>query len=202
VGYRLLEFNLGVCLFHFMDTQSDVTTRVLFVLNRAAGGIELLFTLIWLSQIESEAPRTSDTCVGMYYFRLYYILCALYPRTPRYVDAWVCSRGQRHRLYPTTIVVPGSVTVPAAPLSALLVLASAVLFLWPLCYVLTLLMQINLSTVLIQDNISLIVFIMPVAALCVAYLWNQTLKMLCSRSPSSSWGWWRGGDRETQRVLY
>ena len=67
MGYRLLEFNLGVCLFHFMDTQSDVTTRVLFVLNRAAGGIELLFTLIWLSQIESEAPPTSDTCVGMYY---------------------------------------------------------------------------------------------------------------------------------------
>lgn len=169
LGYRLLEFNFGVCLFHFMHTQSDVTTRVLFVLNRAAGPVALLFVLIWLSQIGSNAAPVSDTCVRMYYFaRCIRVHHAMLMRG--------CLLGVTGI---ACIVVPGGLVIPAAPLSMLPVLASAVVFLWPLCYVLTLLMQINFSAALIHENISLIVFIMPVAALCVAYLWNQTLKMRC-----------------------
>ena len=169
LGYRLLEFNFGVCLFHFMHTRSDVTTRVLFVLNRAAGGVALVFALVWLSQIGGNATPASDTCVRMYYFaRCIRVHHAMLMRG--------CLLGVTGI---ACIVVPGGLVIPDAPLTLLPVLASAVVFLWPLCYVLTLLMQINFSAELIQENISLIVFIMPVAALCVAYLWNQTLKIRC-----------------------
>lgn len=168
-GYRMLEFNFGACLFHFMHEQSEVLTRVLFVLNRSASSIVLVFVLLWLSQIGSDATASSDTCIRMYYFaRCIRVHHALLMRG--------CVLGTTAI---SCVVVPNSVAIPAVPLSVVPVLVSAIIFCWPLCYVLFFVLQINFTSSLMRENISLIVFVTPVVTLCVAYLWNQTFKIRC-----------------------
>lgn len=169
MGYRLLEFNLGVCLFHFMHAQSDLVTRMFFVLKQVSGLVALSFLLLWLAQIGSDAPPTKDKCVRMYYFAR----CIQTHHTQLMRGCVLGMTGI------ACVVVRSSVGLPASSLSIVPVLSSAVVFCWPVCYVLMLLMQINASKDLMRDNTSLLVFIMPLATFCVSYLWNMTMKMRC-----------------------
>ena len=53
---------------------------------------------------------------------------------------------------------------------------SSVLFVWPTCYAIELLLELNFSTDLAHDYAMLLVFVVPHVALAVAFLWEETGK--------------------------
>lgn len=54
---------------------------------------------------------------------------------------------------------------------------STVVFIWPACYIIHLLLELNFSVALVHENAALLVLLVPVITFLLSSLWNKTLKI-------------------------
>ena len=176
LGYRLFEFNLGTCLYTLSVRDGPaqrVLRKVFAVLQRVALPVFFATVMIWWSTLGTlAAPSVEVVCVRMYYFspcikvhHAFLIRGCLLGMTFIATVMEVPLLGQH---LPTTRRSAGGEHV--APV------LSSVLFVWPTCYAIELLLELNFSTDLAHDYAMLLVFVVPHVALAVAFLWEETGK--------------------------
>lgn len=218
LGYRLFEFNLGTCLYTLSVRDGPaqrVLRKVLAVLQRVAGAVFFLFCMVWWSTLGTAAPPgVGETCVRMYTFSP----CLK-------VHHGFLLRGCLLGITLVATVMEAPQPGPHLPTAQrrlgrehLAPVLSAALFLWPTCYVIELLLELNFSAELAHDYAMLLVFVVPHVALGAAFVWDETgkrkafaaaergLDALAARG--AAWGaawrgrwrrggpWWRGGRAE------
>lgn len=172
LGYRLLEFNLGACLYtlSLRDGRAQHLLRKMFaVLQRAAPALYFAFVMIWWSELGAPAlPAVDRVCVRMYYFSP----CIA-------VHHGFLMRGclLGVTFIATVLEAPELPTVRRqASGESMAAMLSAILFVWPACYVVQLLLEINFSLALAQEHAMLLVFVVPHVALGFAFVWEETGK--------------------------
>ena len=174
LGYRLLEFNLGACLYtlSLREGRAQRVLRKMFaVLHRISAAIYFLFVMIWWSELGAPAPASTDkVCVRMYYFSP----CIA-------VHHGFLMRGcLLGVVFIATVLEPPRPALPRAttrlPSSHITPVLSSILFLWPTCYVVELLLEVNFSTALAHEHAMLLVFAVPHIALGVSFVWEETGK--------------------------
>ncbi|NBX19075.1 MAG: hypothetical protein EBR09_17155, partial [Proteobacteria bacterium] len=176
LGYRLFEFNLGTCLYTLSVRDGPaqrVLRKVLVVLQRVAPAVFFLFVMMWWATLGvAAAPGVGETCVRMYTFSpCLKVHHAFLLRG--------CLLGMTLVARTMEAPPPG----PRLPLAHrelgrehLAPVLSAALFLWPTCYVIELLLELNFSAELAHDYAMLLVFVVPHAALGAAFVWDETGK--------------------------
>jgi len=176
LGYRLFEFNLGTCLYTLTVREGSarrVLCKVFAVLQRVALPVYFLFVMIWWSELGAKAPPSAEqVCVRMYYFSpCIQVHHAFLMRG--------CLLGMTFIATVLEVPPPGPHLPSArrpAPNEQLAPVLSAVLFVWPTCYAVELMLELNFSTVLAHDHAMLLVFVVPHIALGLAFLWEETGK--------------------------
>ena len=180
LGYRLLEFNLGACLYTLSlreDRAQRVLRKMFAVLQRVSAALYFLFAMIWWSELGAPAPASADkVCVRMYSFSpciavhhgflmrgcllgvvfIATVLEAPAPELPTARSPPPPARG-----------IAGDSMAPVL---------SSILFVWPTCYVVELLLEMNFSTALAHEHAMLLVFVVPHISLGVAFVWEETGK--------------------------
>ena len=53
---------------------------------------------------------------------------------------------------------------------------TSVLLIWPMCYTIHLMLEVNFSISLVRDNAALLALLAPVITMAVSLLWNATWK--------------------------
>lgn len=176
LGYRLFEFNLGACLYTLSVRDGPVQRvlrKVLAVLQRSAGAILFLFVTVWWSTLGTASPPgVGQTCVRMFTFSP----CLK-------VHHGFLLRGCMLGITLIATVMQAPEPGPYLPTAQrrlgrehLAPVLSAVLFLWPTCYVIELLLELNFSAELAHDYAMLLVFVVPHVALGAAFVWDETGK--------------------------
>ena len=174
LGYRLLEFNLGACLYtlSLREGRAQRVLRKMFaVLNRISSAIYFLFVMIWWSELGAPAPASTEkVCVRMYCFSP----CIA-------VHHGFLMRGcLLGVVFIATVLEPPKPPLPTVRQRLLsnniTPVFSSILFLWPTCYVVELLLEVNFSTALAHEHAMLLVFAVPHLALGVAFVWEETGK--------------------------
>ena len=174
LGYRLLEFNLGACLYtlSLRECRAQRVLRKMFaVLHRISSAVYFVFVMIWWSELGAPAPAAlSKVCVRMYYFSP----CIA-------VHHGFLMRGcLLGVVFIATVLEPPRPALPRAGRRVLNTylspVLSAILFLWPTCYVVELLLEVNFSTTLAHEHAMLLVFAVPHIALGVSFVWEEVGK--------------------------
>jgi len=178
LGYRLLEFNLGACLYtlSLREGRAQRVLRKMFaVLQRVSAALYFLFAMIWWSELGAPAPPSADkVCVRMYSFSP----CIA-------VHHGFLMRGCLLGVVfiATVLEAPGPELPTARPPPArgvagdsMAPVLSSILFVWPTCYVVELLLEMNFSTALAHEHAMLLVFVVPHISLGVAFVWEETGK--------------------------
>jgi hypothetical protein len=176
LGYRLFEFNLGTCLYTLSVRDGPaqrVLRKVLAVLQRVAAAVFFLFCMVWWSTLGTAAPPgVGETCVRMYTFspclKVHHAFLLRGCLLGMTLVATVMEAPQPGPHLPTAQRRLGREHL--APV------LSAVLFLWPTCYVIELLLELNFSAELAHDYAMLLVFVVPHVALGAAFVWDETGK--------------------------
>lgn len=173
-GYRLLEFNLGVAIYCTLQTHVQFVMHILRLLNSCSVFIFLAFFLLWFAELGVPVHTQITTCIRMYTFspcikahhgflmRGCLLGMALLSRT--------VAEDQVSAVLPSMLCIPNVKTRHVAPL------LSVVAFVWPLCYVISLVLQINTSGSMVRDNAALLLFVTPSLAFVLAYIWNAKMK--------------------------
>ena len=173
-GYRLLEFNLGVAVYCTLQTHVQFVMHVLRLLNTCSVFIFFAFFLLWFAELGVPVHKHMTTCIRMYTFspcikahhgflmRGCLLGLALLSRT--------VADEQVSPALPSLLCIPSMKTRHVAPL------LSVVAFIWPLCYIISLMLQINTSRSMVQDNAALLLFVTPSLAFVLAYIWNAKMK--------------------------
>ena len=61
--------------------------------------------------------------------------------------------------------------------SSLATAVSSVVLIWPACYIVHLVLEVNFNVSLVHENAALLVVVVPVITWAVASLWNNTWKL-------------------------
>ena len=183
VGYRVLEFNLGVCAYSSMNAESLVHAepfsspgafwRVAGVVGHAWIYVLAAFVALWWAQLGAPVPPHAGVCIRVYHFSpciemhhgflmrgcgLGAVLLA------RVITA---SEDEMQRVA-ACLVPPSARALPAT--------MSAVLLTWPACYVVHLLLEVNFGLQIVRDNAALLALVVPNVALAVGLLWDASWK--------------------------
>lgn len=176
MGYRLLEFNLGICFFTCMQAYPLATTKFTHVVKYIYKLVLALFLFVWWGQLGTPVQPSYNTCIRMYYFSpciqvhngflmrgcvlgitLLCHIVTIKEETNSHLDTGT-NRAQSH----------GSLLASSL---------SAVVLIWPICYIVHLILEINFSLAVVHDNAALLVLTVPVITWGTALLWNNTWKV-------------------------
>jgi len=196
LGLKLLEYNAGVSLYQILwhnDEQNiRFLTKTFAVLQRLKPITYFVFCMLWSSELGSRVPQHEENiCVRLYSF------CPCMLRHNGFV-----SRGIFLALVYISSIVADDVKINeitenrnkhnsgnlhAMPQnifdiqssSAEWIVASfcALIIIWPACYIVEMLLELNFSRSLASKHSMLLVFLMPHIALFFSYLWIKTIKL-------------------------
>jgi hypothetical protein len=177
-GYRLLEFNVGVCFFACVQSYPLASTKFTYCVNYLHPLVTIVFFLIWWAQLGAPVQPNYGTCIRMYNFspciRMHHgflmrgcflgitILCKIMLTPSKQVKMFdVVAHGN-------AIDTQGSWLACGV---------TALVFVWPMCYIVHLILELNFNVSLVHENSALLVIIVPIITWGVASLWNNTWKL-------------------------
>jgi hypothetical protein len=181
VGYRLLEFNLGVCFYSFSQSYPRGSSKVAGILQLTFFPVLGSFTLVWWAQLGTPVRPSYETCIRMYYFSpCIQVHHGFLMRGCLLGLSLVCKilavdgKNSDDRV----LLVLGRTASLHRHGSWLTSALTSVVLIWPMCYVVHLMLEANFSLALVRDNAALLVLVLPVITFAVAFLWNSTWKIV------------------------
>lgn len=174
-GYRLLEYNIGICFFMCVQKYPVICTKFTYAVTCLYPLVTVIFLLLWWAQLGTPVAPSYGTCIRMYYFspcvQMHHgflmrgcflgitLLCKITLSQQQTQDTIL----HNEVLHSTGIWLASSV--------------SSVLFIWPACYILHIILEINFSLTLVHENATLLVVLVPVITFMLSWLWNHTWKI-------------------------
>lgn len=174
VGYRLLEFNLGVCLYTSMQLCPLTCSKFAHVINYVGKYIVVLFVLVWWAELGTAVQSSYDTCIRMYHFSpCIEMHHGFLMRGCLLGITLLCMIVIAEDRPPLPIASADSGAWAACIPCGL----STIVFTWPVCYIVHLLLEANFGLWLVYDNAALLVLVVPHITFAAAFLWNATWKV-------------------------
>lgn len=173
-GYRLLEYNVGVCFFACIQRYPAASTKFTYAVRCTYPFVTGTFLLLWWAQLGAAVTPSYGTCIRMYYFSP----CI---QTHHGFLMRGCCLGitllSRITLAQQGIDSIEQDSVLPAHGSWLASSVSSVVFIWPACYIVHTVLELNFSVTLVYENAALLVLVVPVITFFCASLWNNTWKI-------------------------
>jgi hypothetical protein len=139
------------------------------------------FTLVWWAQLGTPVRPSYETCIRMYYFSpCIQVHHGFLMRGCLLGLSLVCKilavdgKNSDDRV----LLVLGRTASLHRHGSWLTSALTSVVLIWPMCYVVHLMLEANFSLALVRDNAALLVLVLPVITFAVAFLWNSTWKIV------------------------
>jgi hypothetical protein len=176
VGYRVLEFNLGVCGYSSMAACPASFWRVAGVAGYVSAYVLAAFVALWWAQLGAPVPPHAGACIRMYHFspciEMHHGFLMRGCGLGAVLLARVLTASEDAMQRVAACLAPPSVLHERALPASL----SAVLLTWPACYVVHLLLELNFGLQLVLDNAALLTLAVPHVALAVGLLWDASWK--------------------------
>ena len=173
LGYRLLEFNLGICFYNGMSHCPHAFWKFAAIVRATSPYVLAAFVGTWWAQLGAPLRASQETCVRMYYFSpcisMHHgflmrgcflgvtLLCSVVTSSEEWMER-----------------VAKFAPVHSHSLSSCI---TATLITWPACYVVHLLLEANFGPQLVHDNAALLVLVVPHLVFAVAMLWDTSSKL-------------------------
>jgi hypothetical protein len=173
LGYRLLEFNLGICFYNAMSHCPHAFWKFAAIVRATSPYVLAAFVGTWWAQLGAPLRASQETCVRMYYFSpcisMHHgflmrgcflgvtLLCSVVTSSEEWMER-----------------VAKFAPVHSHSLSSCI---TATLITWPACYVVHLLLEANFGPQLVHDNAALLVLVVPHLVFAVAMLWDTSSKL-------------------------
>ena len=173
VAYRVLEFNLGICLYSTMVAWPVFFWRFACVASNLCGFVVVVFILLWWAELGVPVRAHFGTCIRMYNFS---------PCIEMHHGFLMrgCFLGTVLVCRIVTSSEDGMKKVAAclAPSHshALTISLVSVLIAWPVCYVVHILLEMHFGLQLVRDNASLLTLVVPHLGIAIAMLWDTSWK--------------------------
>ena len=185
-GYRLLEFNLGTAVYCTLQTHMNFIMSFLRVLEYCSVPIFFTFVLIWFSELGVKMQKSSHTCIRMYEFSP--CIKAHHGFLMRGCILGLTMLSRTVAVHDIKPILPSVVCLPMATKQRHIApLVSVAVFVWPSCYVISLLLEINFSKAVIHENAALLLFVTPHIVFVVAYVWKAKIKPRVFDAVESTW---------------
>lgn len=167
LGYRIIEYNLGVNLLYLYTCAEPFTTIMFQVFGTCETLIWVVFACVWWSEIGIVANVTEESCI-----RLYYVNGCM--RDHAAVLLRGCVLG-------TCIIASAIRCLTQQPHDAkidniLMTTLSSVLLCTPMFIVISGLLEFSFTLHAVQDNAAVISICMPSITLCIVYVYNLRCK--------------------------
>ena len=173
IGYRMLEFNLGICLHSSMICCPACFWKIAGVVSNLCAYVLAAFVALWWAQLGSPVQQDKGTCIRMYNFspciKMHH---GFLMRGCFLGGTLVCSVVSSSE---NTLARMCACLAPAHP-HALTASMAAVLLTWPVCYVVHLILEANFGFQLVGENAALLTLVVPNIAFAVALLWDTSWK--------------------------
>jgi len=180
VGYRILEFNLASCFYTCTQCYPLASKNFMLVFRHALTPVVVAFALLWWAQLGAPVHATYATCIRMYYFspciQMHHGFlmrgCVLGVALICKVVTSDCKQKGHGYMELSAYIAP-----PSRHGALLTTAMTSILLIWPVCYAIYLLLEINFSPSLVRDNAALLSVVVPGITTSVAALWNATWKV-------------------------
>jgi len=172
VGYRVLEYNLGICVYTMMSACPELFWRLAGVVSSTCPCVVAAFVLVWWAQLGAAVQQQNTSCIRMYHFSPCiemhhgFLMHGCFLGVALVCRVLMSTEDQMHRL--ATLVTFNAHALTSA--------MSAVLLTWPACYIVHLLLELNFGLQLVHDNAPLLTLVVPHIALALAMLWDTAWK--------------------------
>ena len=197
LGYRLFEFNCGVFAYLTLCMYKHEGMYYTHILSSVSYPIFSLFIMMWFSELGAPVAYSENTCVRMYYFSpcikfhhgflmrgcllgLTLIARFLNIESTKY-SFRDYSNEKNMDMDPEnkelTIELVQSYRYKVYMPLNIQDCVSLFTFTWPVCYIINLLLEINFGYNIIQQNSSLLVFVLPHIISLFVYIWNRLIKI-------------------------
>jgi hypothetical protein len=169
LGYRIVEYNLGVNLLYLYTCAEPFTTLIFQVFYSCQTLIIVVFACVWWSEIGILATETDEPCV-----RLYYVNGCM--RDHAAVLLRGCVLGMT--------VIASSIKTNAQHEklcemdNLLMTCLSAVLLCTPIYVIITGLLELSFTLHAVHDNVAVISICMPSLTLCIISVYNLKCKSI------------------------
>jgi len=173
VGYRVLEFNLGICIYSSMITWPLSFWRVALVISFIAPYVLACFVMLWWAELGQPVSVHTGTCIRMYNFCPCIKMHHGFLMRGCFLGATLVCRVVTSSEDAMRKVAACWAPSQAHALTAAMV---AVLLTWPCCYVVHTILEINFGLQLVRDNAALLMLCVPHVAFALALLWDTSWK--------------------------
>jgi hypothetical protein len=173
VGYRVLEFNLGICLYSTMTAWPVCFWKIASVVGNLCAYVLVVFVTLWWAQLGTSVSTYAGTCIRMYNFSPCIEMHHGFLMRGCFLGATLVSR-----VVTSSEDAMRKVVACVAPLHphALTTCLGSVLLTWPVCYVVHLVLEINFGLQLVRDNAALLTLVVPHVVFALALLWDTSWK--------------------------
>lgn len=197
MGYRLFEFNTGVCTYGIIRLYKTESMYYVHLLSSISYGVFLLFMMIWCAELGIDVKYEEKTCVRMYYFspcikfhhgflmRGCFLGLTLIARVLNLDSS--NSNFYEYNDHPANLYMDteSEFTVKLKQTNAVAInmpfniadCVTLITFTWPICYIINLLLEINFGYKIVQQNSALLIFVLPHIICLIVYVWNRFIKL-------------------------
>lgn len=173
VGYRALEFNLGICIYSSMISWPVSFWKVSLAMSSLTPYVLACFVMLWWAELGQPVARYSGACIRMYTFspciKMHHgflmrgcflgttLVCRVVTSSEDAMRKVACCWAPSH-----------SHTLTASMVGVLLI--------WPCCYIVHLILEINFGLQLVRENTALLMLCVPFVAFALALIWDSSWK--------------------------
>lgn len=173
IGYRMMEYNLGLCFYNAMHNSSTKFWKFALAVKSTSFYVFAGFVCIWWAQLGVPVIAANTTCIRMYNFSPCIHMHHGFLMRGCFLGITVmCTILTHSEDFMTRIVA--LVPMHTYGLSACI---SVVLFSWPMCYIVSLLLEANFGPQLVLDNTAILVLVVPHLTFVVSLLWDVSWKL-------------------------
>lgn len=193
LGLKLLEFNAGVSLYQILwyneEKNMRFLTKTFAVLQRLKPITYFVFCMLWISELGSRVPEHEEKiCVRLYSFcpcmmrhngfvSRGIFLALVYVSSIVADDVKITENRNNNRSANLHAIPQNIFNIQSSSAEWIVASFCALIILWPACYIVEMLLELNFSRSLASNHSMLLVFLMPHVALFFGYLWIKTIKL-------------------------
>lgn len=173
VGYRVLEFNLGICIYSSMISWPASFWKVATITSILAPYVLVCFFMLWWAEIGQPVSLNTSTCIRMYNFspciKMHhgFLMRGCFLGTTLVCRVVTSSEDAMRKV--AACFTPSH----AHALTASMV---TVLLTWPICYILHVILEVNFGLQLVRDNTALLMLCVPNVTCAIALIWDSSWK--------------------------
>jgi hypothetical protein len=176
-GYRLLEFNMGVCFFACIQSYPVASTKFTHAVQYLHPIVSVTFLLVWWAQLGTSVQANYGTCIRMYFFSPCIQMHHGFLMRGCFLGITLLSKIMLSSKEISMFDVISHGNIINSQGAWLASGVTSVVLIWPACYIVHIVLELNFNVSLVHENASLLVIIVPVITWAVASLWNNTWKL-------------------------